>query len=459
VDPGELVAGEAATLARRRGDPAEAAGRLALSYLDRERDYLAGTVTALSHAEGPLASEATALVLDGSAARLAAERLLDQRRAQRESLDFSLPPNMLQLEPGDLVEIGGAAEGPFEIAEIRDGAARLVTARSLPASHAVTTGIDRPMSKGNRILVRSVPVVVLAHLPPLPADPARSRLAIGAYAEPWPGSVQLVDGLSGIGGVELTRRAFVGQLASTLGPGPAALWDQGNDFEISLLAGHPAAAEPLAVLAGSNRLLVENDAGDWEVLGFAEAEMVGVGRYRLRRLLRGLEGTGPAIGTASAGRRVMLLDARVAALPVEPGWLGETHGFRVYAGSTDNEGVALTIETRAQPALPLPPVHLRARRDASGAIAFSWVRRSRADADGWGIADAPLEHAPERYRLAILNGAQAVRTFDVAAPGASYSAAQQAADFGGLPAGFAFTVAQYSPVLGAGHAARGEFHD
>ena len=457
LEPDNLVAGEGAVLARRRSDPAEAPGRLALSYLDRERDYLAGTVTALRDGAGPLASEATALVLDGSAARLAAERLLDGRGAQRETLDFSLPPNALRLEPGDLVEIEGEAEGPFEIVEIRDGTARRVTARSLPAAQAVTTGVDRPLLTGSGATVRSLPVVTLAHLPPLPSDPARSRLVVGAYARPWPGSVQLVEEASGAMVAEMTRRALLGEVVTPLSSGPAAVWDAGNVFEISLFAGHPAAAEPLAVLAGSNRLAVESGAGSWEVIGFAEAEMVATGRYRLRLLLRGLEGT--AIGAAAPGRRVMLLDGRVSSLPVEPGWLGEMRGFRVYAGSRDHEGVALAVETSAAPALPLPPAHLQARRGVGGAIAFDWVRRSRADADGWGLGEPALEHAPERYRVTILDGVTAVRVLEVSAPQATYSNAQQTADFGGLPAGFGFTVAQISPVLGAGHAARGEFHD
>src|SRR5690606_22101949 len=136
------------------------------------------------------------------------------------------------------------------------------------------------------------PVVTLAHLPPLPGDFARSRLVVGTYAQPWPGSVQLVDDATGATLVELGRRAVLGSVVSALRPGPTAVWDTGDGFEVSLVAGHLASAEKLAVLAGSNRLAVETDAGHWEVLGFAEAELVSVGRYRLRQLLRGLEGTG-----------------------------------------------------------------------------------------------------------------------------------------------------------------------
>ena len=51
-----------------------------------------------------------------------------------------------------------------------------------------------------------------------------------------------------------------------------------------------------------------------------------------------------------------------------------------------------------------------------------------------------------------------VRGLEAEAPAATYSAAQQVADFGGLPSGFDFTVAQLSPVYGPGHPASGSFH-
>lgn len=453
----DLAMGEGPVLARRRPDPAEAPGRLALTYLDRERDYLAGTVTAVTRADGQLAGETVAMTLDASGARLAAEHMLDARAGRPEVVELYLPPAALALEPGDLIDIGGEAEGPFEVTEIRDGLERRISARSLPSGMAVATDIDRPMAGGPVPAVRALPVVAAAHLPPLPSDPARSRLVMAAYAQPWPGSVQIVDEATGGRVTELTRRALLGELATALSPGPEGVWDEGNSVDVTMLAGHLASAEPLAVLAGSNRIAIETDAGGWEALGFAEAELVSPRRYRLRRLLRGLDGTGPAIGMAAAGRRVVVLDARTVVLPVETAWLGETRSLRIYAGSSDIEGTALALATGPGPALPLPPVHLRAVRDGWGNLALAWMRRSRADADGWGIGDSPLEHVPELYRVTVFDGATPVRVLESAMPSAVYSSAEQTADFGGMPATFAFTVAQISPMLGAGHAARGVF--
>ncbi len=123
-------------------------------------------------------------------------------------------------------------------------------------------------------------------------------------------------------------------------------------------------------------------------------------------------------------------------------------------------GVALPLAIGAEPALPLAPVHLRAiRSPGSSDVALSWIRRSRADGNGWGVADAPLDHAPEAYRVVIYDGVVVKRTIDVSAAGVTYTAAQQTADFGSPPAGFGFTVAQVSVGLGAGQAATGVFAD
>ncbi|MEJ0060452.1 MAG: hypothetical protein WDM79_13140 [Terricaulis sp.] len=54
--------------------------------------------------------------------------------------------------------------------------------------------------------------------------------------------------------------------------------------------------------------------------------------------------------------------------------------------------------------------------------------------DFWGAGDPPLGAPSESYRLDILDGADVVRSVDVAAPAYDYSAADQTADFGGAPA-------------------------
>ncbi len=458
LDAQMLAATDAPILSRRRGDAAEKPGRLGLSHFDRERDYLLASATALRPGAGHLVSETLPLVLDAAAARLAAERLLDRLVVAGDRVELALPPGSVALEPGDRIALPELAGGPFEISEIRDGAVRRITALSMSKRDAVAAGIDRPRVGGGAPAPQVAPVMVTAHLPPLPEDPARSRLLVAAYALPWPGPVRITDDTSGGVLAELARPASMGETLSSLPMGPFAVWDRGGALEVELGSGHLADVAELAALAGSNRIAVENDAGRWEVIGFAKAELIAPKRYRLTQLLRGLEGTDGAAGAVSPGRRVLLLDGRAAMLPVEAHRIGESQSLRCHAGPGDLLGQAILVSPDAGPALPLAPVHVRANKAGDGAIQFHWTRRSRADGDGWGMAEPPLEHVPERWRLRVLDGSTPVRTIETGSASATYGLGEQEADFGGPASNFTFTIAQLSPVLGPGHAASGVYH-
>ena len=211
------------------------------------------------------------------------------------------------------------------------------------------------------------------------------------------------------------------------------------------------------MLAGANRLAVHHDNGQWEVIGFCQAELIAPATYRLSQLLRGLDGTDPeGEGAVSTGRSAVLLDGAVASRSIPQQWIGETLPVRAYAGRKDGEGQANSFSVELSPVLPLAPAHLWGKRVGNDVI-LTWTRRSRADTNGWGIADAPMEHAPERYRVTVFAGAQTKRTVETSAPALTYTAAEQIADFGNLTAGFTFAVVQLSPVFGAGFSSQGAF--
>jgi hypothetical protein len=453
----EVVDGEP-RLSRKRPDPSEAIGRVALGYPDRERSYLTGTVTAMRLDGNAAAGEGLGLVLDIAGARTAAERMLLDGTVQRDTLELTLPPSATALEVGDAIAVTGQGEGPFEITEIRDGLARKISARAIPPVLTAAIVADRPGGGTEGSSAKALPLVAAAHVPPEPASPSQSRLLLVASAQPWPGDVSITEAVTGASVARLTRNAALGELLSPLSAGTIYAWDMANALHVRVYTGHLSPRDDEVVLAGGNRLAVETDAGDWEIVGFAEAELQTPGEYRLSRLLRGQGGTDWAIGTTGAGIRVVVLDDRPTALPLPGAWLGEAIDLMVYAGRSDSVGTALEAQVGLGPVLPLAPAHLTAERAAeSDDIGFSWLRRSRADTDSWAVADAPLEVVPEAYRLTILDGADAVRVVDLSAPAATYGAAEQIADFGSLPAAFDFTVAQLSPVYGPGHPASGSF--
>jgi hypothetical protein len=452
----DVVDDGAPLVTRRRPDPGEAIGRVALTYVDRERAYLSGSVTAIADNDGALDPVMAGMVLDVGGARMAAERLLLERNARRDAVELTAPPSTAALEVGDSMEVAGDL---FEVTEIRDGPARRIGGRALLPELAVVIS-DGPGGGPSTTPPppRAVPVVSAAHLPPEPDDVLHSRLVLGAFARPWPGEVHVTDDASAVSLARLTQAATLGVLSAVLEPGSMFVWDGNNAVELVLHAGHLSSRDDGEVLAGANRIAIETDAGAWEVVGFAEAELIAPRTYRLRRLLRGQGGTDHAIGIASAGNRLMLLDSKAASVDVPPAWLDATAELRSFAGAADAVGVTSEVGIYRAAILPLRPVHLGAAIDAAGDISLSWVRRSRADSDGWATEDALLDWSPEAYRVDIYDGGDVVRSTDVPVPALTYTAAQQVADFGVPPASFTFKVAQLSGPYGPGHWAEGEFN-
>jgi hypothetical protein len=450
----DVVADDGPMVSRRRPDPGETVGQVALSYLDRERSYQSGSVTAIAATAGMLEAASAGLVLDLAGARSTAERLLSDRLARPDTVELTLPPSQAALEVGDAIEVDGTI---FEVTEIRDGLARRVSAKVVPpdVEMSLVGGRDGWVAEVTGSI--SVPVVEFAELPGAPEDWSHARLAAGAYANPWPGRITVVEEMSAATVGSLGLAATLGELSAPLAAGRIFTWDDTNALEVTLYGGHLSSRDEAEVLAGANTIAVETDAGEWEVVAFANAALIAPGQYRLTRLLRGRWGTDVAIGPAAIGNRVMLLDGRAKLLPVPSAWLDTTVGLRSYAGSADADGTLSDVDIGLGPVKPLPPVHLAAARLGGGDIALSWNRRSRADTDSWAGDDAPLDFVPEGYRLTILSAGTPVRTIDVATPAVTYTAAQQTTDFGAPPSSFDYSVAQLSAVYGPGHMATATF--
>lgn len=369
-----------------------------------------------------------------------------------DGLEFALPPSMLALEAGDMVAVEGQADGPFVIEVVRDGALRQVSASAFGATiNGVASAAERRMPQISPP-VAATPLITIAHLP---AEDGGTELVAAAMCEPWPGPISLRDTETGAELARLTTAGTLGVLTQPMAAGTTGMWDRAGEIVLSLHGGHLASADPQAVLAASNRVAVETDAGHWELIGFEQAELVEASLYRLTRLLRGQDGT--RAGAAAAGNRAMVVNGNCARLTVPQSALGDTRTLLAYAGLRDAEGTALGVNVDVGTALPLAPVHLRAVREASGDIALSWIRRGRVGGNGWTYGDIALDVVPERYRVSIFDDGVAVRVEDVGAAGWTYPVADQTADFDGPAGAFGFTIQQVSPVLGAGLAAQGVY--
>ena len=217
------------------------------------------------------------------------------------------------------------------------------------------------------------------------------------------------------------------------------------------------------MLGGGNAAAVKTAGGDWEILQFANAELVGTRQYRLTRLLRGQCGTEQAMVTgAASGADFVLLDAAVTTLAVRVDQLGLPLRYRFGPARDDHAAPTFleeTITAEGKGLLPFAPVNARAHRETpSGDVAISWVRRTRFGGTGWELREVPVNEEREAYWVEILDDGDVVRTVETASPSYRYAAADQTADFGGPPSEFSIRLAQLSPTIGAGRMLEAAIH-
>jgi hypothetical protein len=462
LDEDDLVLPNDAAPARLvRAQESDLPRDVTLGFTDLNLDYqravaasrrLAGAASRTAHAD-------LAVVAEVAEMQRRAEIWLQVLWAGRDSAEFVLPPSQLALTLGDV--IGLTVNGRrqlLEVQEIADSEHRALRARSIDPQV-----FDLPLLAPRRRLPALPAPIGPVHaltldLPVLPAgDPALlTRLAI--FADPWPGPVAVwssTDGASFSQAALALAPCTAGETLDELRPGPSARW-QNASFRVRLYGGTLASVADTAVFAGANAAAVQRADGAWEVIQFANAELVGERTYSLSRLLRGQAGSEWAMGTPlAAGAAFVLLDRHLVPIASGLGALERTLQLRVVAAVRDHsDPAALALAVTPQPVAlqPLSPVHLRARRDASG-VTITWIRRTRIDGDGWS-GEVPLGEESERYALDILSsGGAVVRTLTATTPSALYAGADEFADFGAAQSTLHVRVAQVSATVGRGTAA------
>lgn len=445
-----------------RGQETELPVSAKISHISSVGDYPSAVAEArrLTGGSNRVASAQLPIVLDPEQAGGIAEAWLFDTWASRERAAFALPPSALSLEPGDVVSCQSPV-GPrlMRITDIADGGPREIEARSIdPEVFEATATRARPARPAQAVLVGQ-PLVEYLDLPLLRGDEPPAAGYIAALQRPWPGAVAVYSSPQPS---DYAFRAFVsspaimGTTLDALPAGPEGRIDHADRLTVSITGGELETVTRLQLLAGRNVLAVRNDAGEWEVLQFETATLVGPGTYTLSGLLRAQAGTEFAMRpSVAAGARVVLIDAALTRVELaanevrlaqhwtagpstrsigDPSFVGATHTF---------QGLGLK---------PLSPAHVRGTRSPSGDLSITWIRRTRIGGDSWEAPDAPLSEESERYEVDILDDGDVKRTIAVSQGAAVYTAPQQITDFGSLQGVVAVRVAQLSATYGRGTA-------
>jgi hypothetical protein len=442
------------------GQDGDFAGEAILDFQAETNDYETSSARSrrLTLANDRILRVSLPAVLDEGAANQAAEGLLRDHRLSRRQVNFALPPAEIGYEPGDVVSFVDGPPGRFLITRIEDGAVRNVEARETGSGDSAGDyGRSKQRKTGRNADRAFEPLVHLMDLARYDDGKALDFAAAAITAKPWRRAALSVspEHENYDKRATVTRPARAGRLRAALGPGPTACLDNASEIRVAMIYGGLQSVSMLALLNGANRIAVQAQSGEWEIIGFKAAEEVSPGVWHLTGLLRGLAGTEDAMAAgALIDAPLVILDQSVTPLGLQAEEAGLTLNWIVEAyGSAGGRAGPIVFSGGIRAETPLAPVHLAAKRTEDGDIALSWMRRSRIDADGWGGDDIPMDESSEAYRLQILDGGDSVRSVSVPTGAFLYTAAMELADFGAALGAVSFRVRQKGAKVALGIAA------
>ncbi len=430
-----------------------------IGYIDSLADYRRASVESrrLVGRSQRQSTRDMPIVMAQSKAQSIADILLQEAWAGREKADFTLPPSQLRFEPGDLIDFNtGQNNFGLRLREIGDADVRNVSALSVVPTIYSGSTIPNRAAKPGQPLTSGPPLVETMDLPQLGETDRPEVGYFAAYADPWPGGLNLMMSPGGTS-FELNRRldvpAVMGETLWDLFSGPLYRWDRGNRFQVKLYSGALSSVDELTLLAGANVAAILNQDGEWEILQFQNADLVAPDTYELSMLLRGQLGTEQAMrDPVPVGQRFVLIDNALAQPDLLAGQANLSLTYRIGPATKDVGDpsyveVIKSFSGRGQK--PFSPVHIKAQRTASG-IQLSWIRRTRLGGDDWQLVEVPLSEEQEAYEIDIINGQTLVRTLFSQQQQITYTSAQESADWASPQTQLDIVVYQISSTFGRG---------
>ncbi|SFR04720.1 baseplate multidomain protein megatron [Poseidonocella sedimentorum] len=463
LDPELLVEGDGdvPALELTRGSEVEVAGRVRVGFVEADGDFIAASEESVfpDNTTPAIAETELPLLMTRAEGRQATERWLAEARIAQQTARFTLPLSQYGIGAGDVVRIPTATGAEsYRIDRVEETEVRSVEAVRVDPEAYVPSDITDSPGRFQRYIPPAPVFAQFLDLPLITGEELAYAPRIAVTADPWPGPLAVYSGEED-GDFELTTtrslQAVIGVTETDLAAAPAGVWDDGPALRVSLLSGALSSVSEAQVLSGANYAAIGDGTADgWEIVQFAEAELVAENTYLLRRRLRGQAGT-DALAPASwpAGSTFVLLDSAVDPIEFSAAMRGRARRYRIGPHSLphDDDSYIEQSETVLGAGLrPLSPCHLVARRGAGG-LTVSWIRRTRIEGDSWETPEVPVGEEREQYLIRLRKDGALVREELVGTPAWTYSAADQLAD--GIDGPVDISVAQVSAVYGGGLAA------
>jgi len=447
-----------ADVVQSRSSDAEMSGRVRLNFVQADGDYrnIAEESVLPDEETHAVAESEVPILLTRPEGRQAVERWLSEARVSRDTVRFALPLSQQALGAGDVIRLpGGAGDMTVRIDRVEQTTHQLIDAvRIEPEVYHPADFPDDPTS-AQRFQASGPVLPLFLDLPLIRGDEVPYAPHLAVTSDPWPGDVALYDAAEDAGyrlNKVVRSASTVGVTLNEVSVAPSGLVDLGTQIDVALTTGTLSSVSDRGILSGANLAALGTGApGDWEVIQFKTAELIGRGQWRLSHLLRGQAGTDAMTPTVlAAGAYFVLLDGTPGQIELPLALRGQARSYRIGPADKPYDHAAYRQQEHVfagNGLRPYRPVHLKARTEGSD-IRLSWIRRARIEGDGWGLPDIPLGEAREAYYLRVRVDGSLRRQVEISEPEWIYTPAMQAED--GFAGDGVFEVAQVSDRFGPG---------
>ena len=374
---------------------------MSINYIDVFNDYDPATV---SQRRETVNSESipesdTPIVMDGPRAQQIVDRLLYAAWAGRTRSDFSVMPQFIALEAGDVIQLQDEGfDIPVRVQSINDNSHREISAKSFDRGIFESTATPGRSQRNFTQPGDSAPSVAYMDLPRLQSGVVVPEAPyVAASLSPWVG-VDVYKSITNSNfelDTSVVSPTIMGSLTDDFDAGDPNVWDTVNELKVVISSGSLETVDELNVLNGANAMAIETSSNKWEIVQFVDAQLTGTREYTLTKLLRGQLGTEDAIeATVAKGAQVVLLDSSVQQLGFGINDIGREYYLRAGPGDKDvGDPLYNTVQKTftGRGLRPYSPALLKAEIDGSGNVTISWVRRTRINGDSWDYTtDVPL---------------------------------------------------------------------
>lgn len=416
-----------------------------------------------------------AIVLTPTEAARVADILLAKDWLERTTLGpFTLPPTWLHLEPSDIVTIthrGATYEARITRIEYR--ADHSLECSAVPSSAATYTstaiGAEPLVTPPVLIALAGLTNLYLLDIPRINSFQDASGMAFAMFggASGWPGAALLRSDDAGnsyqaVGAMKTLARVF--QAGSALSSHDGYSIDYASVLTVTPINNNASLYSITEdQFYAETNLAAYGIDGRWEIVAFS-AVTDNTGTYTLSNFMRGLYGSVWASGLHQAGDLFIMLDTTTVGffgLPINA--LGSPRLYRaVTQGATLDSTPDITDTYESNNLKPPAPVDLIGNVDLSS---HDWTisvsRRTRWPVELFSGQDVPHSESPLAFDFDIYSSGAYTsikRTISSDAESATYTSAQQIADFGAEQTTLYVDSFQKSAVVGRGHVYRASIY-